>query len=193
MRIEQILTGNSPTFKQFRHHVVLLVAAFFVLVAGAVVLAPAAGADMLESDSDAVKAMKIILSGRLTSRYGMVGDPFNKGEMRMHNGVDVAAAKGTPIFAPAAGVVVVASDLFDGKPAYGKVVVIKTRNGVRVLFAHLDDYSVVVGQRVENGALLATVGNSGKSTGTHVHIETFRSGERVDPLAVLPLSAPDQI
>ena len=83
--------------------------------------------------------------------------------------------------------VVAATDLHDGKPEYGKVVVIETNGDIRILLAHLDNYYVTLGQRVSQGAKIATVGNTGQSSGPHVHIETYESGQRVDPSTVLPL------
>lgn len=143
----------------------------------------------------ASKALKVgkkhvssaMVSGRLTSTFGPAADPFNKGKMRDHYGIDIAAPLGTPIYAPANGIITAATDLYDGKPAYGNVVVLQTDDGVQTVFAHLDGYTVRAGQSVTQGTQIATVGSSGKSTGPHVHIETYQNGTRLDPQGVWPL------
>ena len=82
------------------------------------------------------------------------------------------------------GKVLAATDNFKGKTKYGNVVVLKTENGVKTLFTHLDAYNVKEGQLVKKGEQIATVGNTGKSTGPHVHIETYKDSKRVDPQKV---------
>lgn len=128
-----------------------------------------------------------MVTGRLTSAYGPAIDPFNKGKTRDHYGIDIAAPLGTPIYAPANGIITAATNVYDGKPAYGNVVVLQTDDGVKTVFAHLDGYNVSAGQSVTQGTQIATVGSSGKSTGPHVHIETYQNGTRLDPQGVWPL------
>lgn len=128
-----------------------------------------------------------MVSGRLTSTFGPAADPFNKGKMRDHYGIDIAAPLGTPVYAPANGIITAATNAYDDKPAYGNVVVLQTDNGVQTVFAHLDAYTVRAGQSVTEGTQIATVGSSGKSTGPHVHIETYQNGTRLDPQGVWPL------
>lgn len=143
----------------------------------------------------ATKALKVgkkhvssaMVSGRLTSTFGPAADPFNKSKMRDHYGIDIAAPLGTPIYAPANGIITAATNVYDGKPAYGTVVVLQTDDGVQTVFAHLDSYTVRAGQSVTQGTQIATVGSSGKSTGPHVHIETYQNGTRLDPQGVWPL------
>ncbi len=188
MRIEQILTGNTSSFKHFRHYFFLAIVTIGLCTIGTVVLSPNANADASAVAPGAAEAFESLLSGRLTSPFGMATDPFNKPQKRMHNGVDVAAPTGTSILAPANGVVEAATDLYDNNPAYGNVLVIRLDNGVRILLAHLDDYHVNTGQRIRRGTTIATVGNTGRSSGPHVHIETYESGKLVDPLTILPLN-----
>ncbi|PHS28772.1 MAG: hypothetical protein COA84_00880 [Robiginitomaculum sp.] len=128
-----------------------------------------------------------MVSGHISAPYGKSYDPFKTGKAKKHNGIDIAAPQGTPIYAPSNGVIVAATDIYDGKPAYGKVLVFQSSSKTQTLFAHLDSYEVQQGQRVQKGMRIAAVGNTGKSTGPHVHIETFKAGERVDPLNVWPV------
>ena len=65
--------------------------------------------------------------------------------------------------------------------AYGNVVKIRHSNGIVTLYAHMEDIDVSVGQRVSRGQQIGTVGNTGRSTGPHLHFEVIRNGVRVDP------------
>lgn len=187
MRLTHILTGSRPAFKRGRDRLALSVAALALSVTGTFGLAATASAD-----TPAAKTVNMISSqivtGRLTAKFGQSFDPFKSGETRNHHGVDIAADIGTPIFAPANGVIQAATDLYQNKPGYGTVVVLQTDDGIQTLFSHLDGYTVQVGQRVAKGEQIATVGNSGRSTGPHVHIETYKDGTRIDPMSVWSLS-----
>jgi LysM repeat protein len=93
-----------------------------------------------------------------------------------YNGVDLAAAVGTPIYAAAAGNVIVAkSSGYNG--GYGKYIVIQHDNGSQTLYGHASSVSVSVGERVVQGQKIGGVGNTGKSTGSHLHFE-IRNGGR---------------
>lgn len=182
MRIHQVMNGATPIFKRYSSKLTLAVAAAgFTLVGGAAISATA-GADPVSARDSSNQIVSSMVSGRLTAPFGEVFDPFKEGETRIHNGIDVAAPIGTPIYAPAGGVIREATDLYDGRAAYGRVVTLQSTDGLLTLFSHLDSYSVTVGQRVVKGEQIATVGNSGKSTGPHVHIETMRDGKRLDPM-----------
>jgi murein DD-endopeptidase MepM/ murein hydrolase activator NlpD len=97
---------------------------------------------------------------------------------RPHLGVDVAAPTGTPITAPAAGWATFVGRKF----GYGLVVEIQHPNGVMTRYAHLKATMLKVGERVTHGALIATVGRSGITTGPHLHYEVLVHGRQVDPL-----------
>ena len=102
---------------------------------------------------------------------------------RAHEGIDVAAPTGTPIVAPAAGVVTQAST----ERGYGLVVEVDHGNGIVTKFAHCSKAMVRRGQRVTRGQEIAAVGSSGLSTGPHLHYEIRVNGKVVDPLTyVLP-------
>lgn len=146
-------------------------------------------ANIAFADSDKQQAVPHALShiveGRLTSTFGNARDPFNEGKTRMHKGVDIAAPIGTPIKAPAEGVIIEATDNFQNKPNYGKVVHLRLMTGEDIYFTHLDGYAVIVGQNVSAGQTIAFVGSSGKSTGPHVHIESHTETGLKDPITIL--------
>ncbi len=118
--------------------------------------------------------------GRVTWGWGPGRDPFNGTEV-FHRGVDVAAASGTPVLAPADGTVRVAAESYDPSPASGTVIIIDHGDGLTTFYSHLGTLEVREGQRVARGDLIAGVGSTGRSTGPHVHFEVLRDGERVDP------------
>ncbi len=102
---------------------------------------------------------------------------------RAHEGVDVVAPMGSPIVAPAAGRVIQAGR----EQGYGLMVKIDHGNGLVSVYAHAKRLVVSSGQRVVRGQMIATVGNSGLSTGPHLHYELWRNGKPVDPLTfVMP-------
>lgn len=115
--------------------------------------------------------------GWLTSRFGYRLNPFTN-KMQMHAGLDIAAAPGSPVYAPADGVVIFAS--YD--ETYGKLVSIDHGYGVTTRFAHNSQIYVHVGQKVSKYDVIASVGNTGRSTGPHLHYEVRINGTPVDPI-----------
>jgi LysM repeat protein len=93
-----------------------------------------------------------------------------------YNGVDIGASIGTPVMASAAGDVIIAKQ-GGWNGGYGSYVVIRHDNGTQTLYAHASAVTVGVGQRVSQGEIIAAVGNSGRSTGPHLHFE-IRGGPR---------------
>ncbi len=116
------------------------------------------------------------VKGWLTSSFGMRRDPFN-GRRKMHEGLDIAARTGTPVIATADGIV----SSVKAEPGYGKVVTIDHGYGYRTIYGHNSRYYVKVGQRVRRGDRIAAVGNTGRSTGSHVHYEVRLNGVPVNP------------
>lgn len=115
--------------------------------------------------------------GWLTSRYGYRVSPFT-GKPQFHAGLDIAGALGTDVLAPAAGRVV-----FAGKRGpLGNSIVIDHGHGVRTQYGHTNDVLVRVGQTVERGQVIATLGNTGRSTGPHLHYVVEVYGKTKDPL-----------
>jgi murein DD-endopeptidase MepM/ murein hydrolase activator NlpD len=115
--------------------------------------------------------------GYVSSRFGSRISPFT-GRQQQHTGIDVAAQRGTPILAAADGVVT-----FSGKLAgYGRAIVITHGFGFKTFYGHNQENKVRKGQQVKRGQAIGTVGNSGYSTGSHVHYEVIVDGAPVDPL-----------
>ena len=104
---------------------------------------------------------------------------------RPHRGTDYAASLGSQVFAVADGMVVAATDHYADGAAYGTVVVLDHGGGWQSLYAHLEQATVRVGQRVTAGDQIARSGQSGKVTGPHLHLEVLKDGQRLDPESVL--------
>ncbi|MDD7804045.1 MAG: M23 family metallopeptidase [Endozoicomonas sp. (ex Botrylloides leachii)] len=126
--------------------------------------------------SDTFVAGVPVAKGWLSSRFGRRADPFT-GKASWHNGIDFAGKKGTPILAMAAGVVTWARD----RSGYGLLVEVNHGNGYVTRYAHSDSVNVEVGDIVKRGQMIAKMGNSGRSTGNHVHIEVLKNGKPEDP------------
>jgi murein DD-endopeptidase MepM/ murein hydrolase activator NlpD len=115
--------------------------------------------------------------GWLTSRFGTRVSPFTN-QKQFHAGIDIAGERGTDIFAPAQGKVV-----FSGKRGpLGKSVIIDHGYGVRTQYGHGDDLYVKTGEIVQRGQRIATLGNSGRSKGPHLHYVVEVKGKAVNPL-----------
>ncbi len=99
----------------------------------------------------------------------------------MHEGIDIAASTGAPIWAAAAGTVIHAGWL----GGYGNLVVLDHGNGLATAYAHCSAILVGVGQTVAQGETIALVGSTGHSTGPHLHFEVRVNGVAVDPLLYL--------
>lgn len=97
---------------------------------------------------------------------------------RLHAGTDFAAPHGTPIYATADGVVIHA----DWQSGYGRLVKIQHQFGIETRYAHMSKIRVKVGQRVSRGDRIGDMGNTGRSTGTHLHYEVRVGGEPVNPM-----------
>jgi murein DD-endopeptidase MepM/ murein hydrolase activator NlpD len=118
--------------------------------------------------------------GRVTSRFGERVDPFT-GVKRFHNGVDIANAAGTTVVAAMSGRVA----MLGFNPNFGKYLIVTHPEGFQTLYGHLDSFNVSKGQRVKQGQLIAKMGNTGYSTGSHLHFSVFKKGEPVDPFKFL--------
>lgn len=124
--------------------------------------------------------LKMPVSGTVTSKFGTRRDPIHGGHRR-HKGIDIAAPRGTPIEAAATGTVVFAGQ----QGGYGKTVIIELPDGKRTRYAHAEELLVGVGDEVQAGQVIATVGATGRATGPHLHFEVTENGRAVNPLQVL--------
>ena len=122
------------------------------------------------------------------SGYGMRIDPIYK-TAKFHSGMDFSANIGTPIYATGDGVV----KKVGWQSGYGKIIIINHGFGYETWYAHLNDYDVRVGQKVKRGEVIGEVGNTGKSTGPHLHYEVHLKGKVVNPVNYyfMDLSAED--
>lgn len=136
-----------------------------------------------QTDVDAILDFIPVPDGRLSSGFGRRTDPIT-GRFSMHNGLDFAAPRGTPIYAVGAGVVTFAAR----NGAYGNMVEINHGNGLKTRYAHANELKVSKGDLVQKGQEVATVGNTGRSTGAHLHLEVYRNGMAVNPRRFLALN-----
>ena len=111
------------------------------------------------------------------SGYGMRIDPIYK-TAKFHNGMDFSANIGTPVYATGDGVIKKAG----WQSGYGKIIIVSHGFGYETWYAHLNKYNVRVGQKVVRGEVIGEVGNTGKSTGPHLHYEVHVKGKVVNPV-----------
>ncbi len=111
-----------------------------------------------------------------TSGFGYRISPFT-GHKQFHEGLDIANRIGTPVIAPANGLVVFAGR----KGGFGRLIIIDHGHGITTRFGHLSKILVKVGQHVKRGEKIAEIGNSGRSTGPHLHYEVRLNGVPVNP------------
>ena len=115
-------------------------------------------------------------SGKISSYYGYRTSPTS-GEVEMHNGLDIAMPEGTQILAVQDGTVQTAAY----SSSYGNYIILENNDGYKTLYAHCRNLQVSAGQEVTTGDVIATVGNTGNSTGPHLHIEFSYQGEMYNP------------
>lgn len=114
---------------------------------------------------------------RTASGFGMRMHPVYN-VLKLHTGVDFTAKKGTEIFASGDGVV---SNVKKSYTGYGQHVIIDHGFGYKTLYAHMSEFKVRKGQKVKRGDVIGLVGNTGTSTGPHLHYEVIRDGRKIDP------------
>jgi murein DD-endopeptidase MepM/ murein hydrolase activator NlpD len=112
------------------------------------------------------------VKGRITQAYGPTSETgFINDAYNFHNGIDIAASIGTPVKSAGDGVVKAIGN--DGKYAYGKWIAIDHQNGLITLYGHFSGYAVSVGQKVSAGQIIGYAGNTGFSTGPHLHFTVY--------------------
>lgn len=138
-------------------------------------------ADIAQRKSEmltAIPAIRPLKNMRaITSGFGARYHPILK-TMRVHTGVDMAAPKGTPIYATADGVV----SREKGGSGYGIVVIINHGYSYKTVYAHMSKKIVKPGQKVKRGEIIGYVGNTGLSFGSHLHYEVIKNGVKVNPV-----------
>ena len=117
------------------------------------------------------------VEGKISSHYGKRTHPIT-GLFSFHNGVDIACKTGSPVVAPDFGKI---TEVWTHERG-GKSLAMVSNSGVRYGFAHLSDWKVQPGQPVVEGQLIALSGNTGRTTGPHLHFTVRIKGSFVDPL-----------
>ena len=152
---------------------------------GALETAALGKADSLDNLLDELEAQRSLLAstpairptiGWMTSTFGYRESPFT-GRKEFHKGMDIAHREGTPILAAADGIVSFAGK----KGSMGKVVVIDHGHGMITRYAHLSEVLKQRGEKIKRGDIIARMGNSGRSTGPHLHYEVHLNGVPVNP------------
>jgi murein DD-endopeptidase MepM/ murein hydrolase activator NlpD len=133
--------------------------------------------DQLEHGTIAIPSTQPVRGTSLTSGYGVRNDPF-RGRAAMHAGIDLVAPIGTPIYATA-DALVQRSEWANG---YGNLVELNHGRGIQTRYGHLSKSLVRSGQRVKRGDLIALMGSTGRSTGSHLHYEVRIDGKAVNPI-----------
>lgn len=121
------------------------------------------------------------VEGRITSSFGWRKNPITNRGKEYHEGIDIAARAGTPVKAAAEGKVILAGY----RAGWGRVVVIDHGNGYQTQYAHNSSLLVKVGDQVSKGQVIAKVGSTGRSTGSHLDFRIVKDGQYIDPLTIL--------
>ncbi|MBQ0040328.1 MAG: M23 family metallopeptidase [Treponema sp.] len=153
-----------------------------ILVAGTDLFIPGAKLDSttLQKAMGEIFTNPLKVRYRITSRFGFRHDPIT-GVASSHKGLDMACPTGTPIYACRSGKVLKSSF----SPLYGNYVVIEHIDGYQTLYAHMSKALAKKGDRVGQGTKIGLVGNTGYSTGPHLHLSVYKNSKPVDPLTVL--------
>lgn len=135
-------------------------------------------ADLLKANKSLVQSIPSIMpvEGRVSSEFGVRLSPF-EGKRHMHAGIDIVAEPGAPVVAPADGVITFVGEFSD----LGRTIVIDHGNGILTRFGHTQKFLVRDGQKVKRGRRIALVGNTGRSTGPHLHYEIWVNNNPVNP------------
>jgi len=121
------------------------------------------------------------VNGAISSFYGWRRDPFNRGHRQLHNGIDIKGSTGTPVRAAMAGRVSAVG--YDN--VFGNYVIISHHTGYRTLYGHMHIIRTRTGAYVAQGERIGDVGNTGQSTGSHLHFTVYKNGVTVNPRSLL--------
>ena len=134
--------------------------------------------DSLQDGVISVPSDKPVKTAAFTSGYGVRSDPF-KGGAAMHAGIDLSGPIGTPIYATADGTV---TDAGYNNGGYGNLIKVNHGRGIETRYGHLSAILVQPGQHIARGQLIARMGSTGRSTGSHLHYEVRIDGRAVNPI-----------
>jgi len=179
---EEALQATQATKEEYLAEVESLLAQSAQLSAQIQAAQAAAAAAAASASSSAASAPRVrSSSGLVWPVNGPVTSGFGWRWGRMHEGIDIAVPNGTPVVSAASGTVIIAGWM----GGYGNLVVVDHGNGLSTAYGHNTSIAVGVGQSVAQGQLLAYSGNTGRSTGPHVHFEVRVNGGAVDPFGYL--------
>ena len=130
--------------------------------------------------SSSIPHFVVPAEGRITSAFGLRRDPFHR-RRRFHAGIDIANRKMTKVKAAANGVITYAA----WRGGHGRTIIIDHGNGYETKYSHLRKFTVRKGDKVRAGDIIAGMGSTGRSTGTHLHFEIRKDNKPVDPLSYL--------
>lgn len=148
------------------------------MLSGAMSRMPGLGVEEpVAAATDAATPAPYVPAPRVSSPFGWRSDPI-AGGARFHKGIDLPMPSGSEVRTPADGRVVSVGE----QPGYGLTVVVDHGSGLESRYAHLSSTDVRPGDTVRSGGLIARSGNSGRSTGPHLHLEVTVNGQAVDPL-----------
>lgn len=132
------------------------------------------GTNLIIAKTRARSGMIWPVTGRISSHYGPRWGSF-------HQGIDIAAPKGTPIRAASNGLVITSINKSKRYSKYGKTIIIEHANGIRTLYAHNNKNKVKAGECVKSGEIIGSVGSTGNATGNHLHFEVRENGRPSNP------------
>jgi murein DD-endopeptidase MepM/ murein hydrolase activator NlpD len=118
------------------------------------------------------------VNGRVSSPSGLRYNPVT-GKLEFHDGIDIAVPEGTSVLAPKAGEITASGNM----RGYGRYMQVSHENGYVSFYAHLSRPAANIGDKVARGEKIAYSGNTGQSTGPHLHFAIFQNGQFVDPLS----------
>ena len=158
---------------------------FFLTLAALLIFITGPGAESAEPKKGAVKVEEGLfigflwpLRGNANSPYGMRRDPISGDIVRHHSGLDIAASGETQVVASRAGRVTFAGT----RGGYGRLVILSHAHDIETRYGHLSSFKVKEGHFVRPGQVIGAVGDSGRSTGNHLHFEVRVSGRSDDPM-----------
>lgn len=122
------------------------------------------------------------VDGVITSSYGTRSNPVNKKD-EVHDGLDIAVALRTGVAAVKSGTVIETKK----SASYGNMLIYETNDGYTVIYAHLEEVLAKAGQKIKQGEIVALSGNTGLSTGPHLHYTLISGGKKIDPIITVNL------
>ena len=137
--------------------------------------------DFDSQDYRLIWPLPISTTARITSPFGRRKDPFT-GMQRFHGGVDLDGVTGDPVYSAGAGEVIFSGE----RSGYGLMIIIDHGKGLNSYYGHCSKLLKSRGKKVNRGEIIALLGSTGRSSGSHLHFETRKHGQPFDPVLILP-------